>query len=593
MAKAKTWQKIQMRPTTAVMDVRSRPADLPDGLVRWRLNFATTDENKMCSRDGHARAFNNTDISPYTNFDLHHQGADREKITLIYESTDNAGGRRLFAGTQSRVSKLNEATGLWTSVASGKGADGSRFKAAELQDWILFTNNVDKVFSYQISTGTVADVAELTNAPYRLPDGTSATGKSITKAKVIIQYQGVIFLMNVVQDGVRQASRVTWCDLNAPLSWVLAAPGTIAGFQDLQYGDEILAATEMNGALMIYTSKGIYKVTVSTDPDVAFGFKRIYSEPRNRSGCLAFPNTLVSTGYSNYYMSKDGIYHFNPYLSAPERVDWIHRADGVIYTKPDTKISAIDCESPVAEYRPANRELMFSWASTGAIDNNNWTLFLNTDKQTADVMDHGYTALASFGPDTDTNGECNLNQLLLGASGLDWCLKQIGGGFFSRQMLPAGSLITDDFDLDSNDSYVLVGYYRTLRGLIPAGVIDREKLLNGILIDNDSVVQAEPCVFRMRVGTSYNVVDPNSVEDRCSPLWRRLADITTACIDESGNIAMRSKNQRPAQPKDFNCYEQGRFLYFELTIANKDGSPALGGDVCISRLEFTMMALAP
>lgn len=545
----------------------------------------------MCTRDGFSRLILNPDLSPYTNADYHHQGDSRERVTLLYESTDNGGQRRLFAGTQSRVVLLDETMGLWTNIVTGKGSSGSRFKVAQLQDFLLFTNDVDPVFSYQISTGAVANVSQLSNAPWRDAAGASVSGKALTKAKVIIQYQGVLFLMNVFQDGQRFSSRVTWCDLNLPLSWVLNPGASVAGFQDLQYGDEILAAAEMNGALMIYTTRGIYRMVVTADPNSAFGFQRIYSEPKNQSGCLAFPNTLVSDGKNHYYMARDGIYHFNPYLSAPERIDWIHRADGVIYTKLDTKIAAVNCASPVGEFRPIQREVIFSWPSAGAVDNNNWSLALNIDKQTSDVIDHGFTALVNYRPGNSSEDQCNINQLFIGASGYDWTLKQIGGGFFARELLPVSDDLTTDYAANANSLYLTAGYYRILRGLIPTGLLDREKLIDFIGVDNDSVSQDNPCVIRMRVGTSFNVVDPNSTESRCSPLWRRLLDVPIECIDDTTLTAMRAANQRPATAKGFSCFEQGKFLYFEMTITAADGSPAIGADACFSRLDFNVMPL--
>ena len=77
------------------------------------------------------------------------------------------------------------------------------------------------------------------------------------KAKVVIQFNGYIILMNTFEEGERMSARVRWCDLNLPKEW-REAPGladSLAGFQDLQYGDEILAAAPMLGALYIYTRR--------------------------------------------------------------------------------------------------------------------------------------------------------------------------------------------------------------------------------------------------------------------------------------------------------------------------------------------------
>jgi hypothetical protein len=37
-------------------------------------------------------------------------------------------------------------------------------------------------------------------------------------------------------------------------------------------------------------------------------------------------------------------------------------------------------------------------------------------------------------------------------------------------------------------------------------------------------------------------------------------------------------------------FEQNIFLYFELSILNADGTPAIGGDSCLDRIDFNALA---
>lgn len=593
MASAKNnWTSVVLKPLSGIMDVRSDPPDIIPGGVRWRQNILTNSTGHSCLRDGFSKAFDQT---PYSNWDHHHQGATRERITLGFESIDNSGVHRFFDGTQSRVSLLDSATGLWTDIVSGKGAAGSRFKAAELQDYILFTNNVDQVFAYTISSGAVIDpIPGLANAPWRDSSGVSQAGKALTAARVIIQYQGVIFLMNVFQDGVRQSSRITWCDLNDPLNWLLDPTTSIAGFQDLTYGDSILAAAVMNGVLYVYTVRGIWRIGVNSDTSSSaspFVFKQVYSEPENGARCIAFPNTLVSDGNGHWYMGRDAIYHFTPYLSAPERVDWVLRADGAIYTKLDTKINVIYCDAPIAWAVPNRTEVNFSWPSAGAVDNNNWTLHLNTEQKSADIEDAGYTAVRNFSPDPDTGEVCNTEQDTLGVSGLDWCWKDIGNGVYSREISAIGAALSDDLPLDNTANYSIVGYYRILRGPIPLGLVDREKIVRFIVLDSNDTQQDAPCIINMRIGNSWHLVDPNSTDESCAVMWRTLPPVELKCPDPATIAEMRAKNQRPDIDKRFTCFDQGVYLYYEMKISNADGTPAIGGASCLLSLTFDSMPL--
>jgi hypothetical protein len=111
-------------------------------------------------------------------------------------------------------------------------------------------------------------------------------------------------------------------------------------------------------------------------------------------------------------------------------------------------------------------------------------------------------------------------------------------------------------------------------------------------VDHDTTSQAEPCVFRLRIGNSYSLVDANSEADTCAPLWRQMPDLELACSDPSSIAAMRANNLRPAMGTEWKVYERGRFLYFELSITNADHSPAIGGDTCLHRIDFDAMALA-
>ena len=592
------WNTVSLHPLSGPLDTRSRPAEVPVGGWRWKLNWAVTSDGKLCRRSGFSSFY--SDASSFTNHDYHHQGRTREPVTFQFESTANDGTRQYFLGTQSSVSLLDPATGLYTDILTGMGADQSRWRAATLQNELILCNNTDNVQHYNVSTSAKGTIPDLTGVLH------------VTTARFAIQFSGFMLLMNVMQDGVRQGSRVVWSDLNDALSYDPAkvtavtttpidsstglpgAPVTsyqqnsLAGFQDLDYGDEILAAAPMLGALYIYTRRAIWRVAASGDPNSVFVFNRVYTEPKNQTACLAYPNTLVSTGTEHWFMSTDGLYKFSPYIPTPERQDWLYRASGLIFRKLDTQLDASYCQSPVMEYVAGARELWISWPTTADAGINSWTLVAQIEQKTADVVDHGFTSLVNFRRTPLTPSSCNEIQDFLGASGVDWSIKSIGGDF-QRELWP----VTDptiDIPLAAGTP-LSVGYNSILRALIPLGLTDREKIIRKVLLDCDVTYQDPPCAVRLRIGNSQSLMDVNDTEDVCAPLWRQLKDLPLACPDPAKLSVLKANNQRPAKDLEWSIYDQGVFLYFEMTITNADDSPAIGGDLCCQRLDFEAMAL--
>lgn len=585
------WSIVSLRPATG-LDTRSRPADITPGWFRWKENLSVSQDGKLGRRDGFGRAFSdliydNAGVllsapgthsgAVYHNPDLHHQGQTRFAPTLLFESTDNIGVRRLFAGTQNSVFLLNESTAYWNTIISGKGSTGAYWQAAELQNVVVLTNDVDNVQAYSIDSNTVSEIPELKNTV------------KITKARVVVQFNGFILVMNVVADGKRQRSRIQWCDLNLPMAWDPGTVDTLANFQDLDYGDEILAAAPLLGSLYILTRRSIWRCAIGGTPG-PFTFTRVYNEPKNQIGCIVYPRTLVSDGSNLYYGSRDAIYNYNPYIAAPERQDWLFKASGVIYEKNDTKMLGINCSAPVADYRPSTKELWFSWPS-GTRTYNNWTLVASTEFKTADVVDAGFTAIANYRR-TPSSGVCQEVQDLLAVSSVDWAIKSIGSVFYREYVsLDASGDIAIDLPLNSPDAvYVQSGYDSVMRGLIPTGYFDREKVIRLLAIDSDIVEDLEPCVLKLRLGNTFDIQDPNDIDDTCSVIWRNHPNILLKCPADSKISVMKSKNQRPGIGIHWPLYEVGRYLYFEITISNSDGTPAIGGDVRFAKFDFDVLA---
>lgn len=589
---------------TGLLDTRSRPAEVPLGGYRWKQNFSISPDGKMCRRDG----FDGWELlDTRSNTDFHHQGDTREAITMLFESTTGDGKRRLIAGTQSRLALLDSSAGTWSNLTAGLslGATGTRWRAAELQDVILFTNNQDLVrYLEPTSMATVQNVTQLSSG--------SPGGVAVTAANVVASYNGFMIVMNLVKDGRRQSSTIHWSDLNLPLTWLPddGHTGSLAGYQDLDYGDDILAAAPLLGALYIFTRRAIWRMMPSNDATSVFAFTKVYSEPKNQSGCLAFPNTLVSDGENLWYMGRDGIYRYNPYIPVPVRDDWLYRASGLIYRKLDTQIDDTYCLSPIAEYVPATREIWISWpdAAYGTNGNNNWTMVAQTEHHTADVVDHGFTAMVNFRLTPESVQKCNETQYFLAVSGTDWTIKSIGG-VFHRELYTISTnadtgLPDRTIDLTDDDVLHTSGYYSILRGMVPLGLNDREKKLRKVLIDHDTSYADTYPVVQLRIGNAYSMVDPNDSEGLplsgpvagagCAPQWmviksdgvNGVTNPPLKCPDLMTLKEMNEKGLRANVGMSWPMMQIGRFLFFEITVQAANGGAAIGGDSCLQRIDF-------
>lgn len=512
------------------------------------------------------------------------RGRAREPINMLFRSTDTQGVRRLFAGTPTSLALLDDVSGTWTDLITGIGGpQGSYWTAAQLKDFVLFNNDFYPPLLYGIG-GLGQNPQSIADLNFLL----------VEHAKFSVSWGGFAFIANTVEGGQRFSTRIRWSDLDDPTLWRPGVPASsLAGFQDLPYGDEIIGVVPMVSGLYWFTRTSIWVMSAAAAPST-WSFTRVYTEPEESSGCLAFSRTLVSTGSECWYMAPDGIYRWSPYLTEPVREDWMHKACGVIFKDP---VRGLDPSahpwSPVSWYDPATRTITWSWPGKDSLNVpsvgssvklNNWSLATRVDQKVSTVIDHGFTAATSlrFNPAT---GEFETEMAnILAASGEDWCVKDLGGPFY-REMAPVN--VDPTVDMPEQINYEHRGYYSVLRGEFPLGMSDREKAIRMVRIEHDTSIEAVPGIIRLRVGNSFSKQDPNDVDDVCSVLWSDFMDKQMACPEPRKISDLKANGLRTSAPAtEWHFLFEGRFCYFEFTIANPDGTARVGSDVCISNIDF-------
>lgn len=572
-----------------MLDTRSRPADLSPGAFRYKLNWGVNLSGKLCRRSGHSAfslGLRSDDPEAVANWDYHRQGHDREPVTMGFQHVATDGARRLFLGAETTLATLDNDTSEWTEIFNGATGAGARWKAAGLGNKVFFTNNVIAPRVYTIGGLSSSTIAGLTSG---------VGNPNLTRARIVLSFAKVIIWMNVVEDGDRFISRVRWSNFGDGTDYSTATSGAVTGFSDLETDDEILNAVELYNAIYIFTTRSIWRMTVSASGSLAFGFTRIYTEPRNKSGCLAYPNTLVSNGKELFWLSRDSAWTFNPYTAAPEASDWLLYATGHLFsaTNPDA-IETRCCESAICEYWPDTKEIWLSYPlATAAVEPNcvnNRTLVLNTDYKTADIVDQGYTMFVNFSKTAASAQVCNSGQYFIGASGTDYSLKSIGGVFHRENVaLVDGSAINDVSDVAY--ATTLDGYYSRIVGRVPTGYPQLEKTLRGVIVEHDTVPQDDPNLLTLRIGNSAHLTDPMSLDVHCGPQWHAQEDLELSCPDERSMTALEADNLRPSDPvTDWSMFEEGRHLYYDIRIVKNDTgkSAPVGSDTAWSAITFDL-----
>lgn len=613
------WKLVSLPALNAPFDARSLPSELVPGAFRWKQNFSMNSSGRLSRRSGHRKLFSYhtydglrcSDMQSmeggavgcnYNNSDFHDQkAATREIITFLHEHTAADASRTLFCGSKTRIQYYDQDTGDWTKI-TGVGITGSltsRWSAASMttdgSEYVIFTNNVDAPLIYTLGDANAVTLAGL-------------DAIDLTKARVVFQMYGHVVLCNTEEeDGKRYAMRVRWSDHADPEAWETGGADNLAGYQDLEYGEEILAVAPLAGSMMIYTSKSIYRMYYTGSSSVAdddtgalvFGFQRVYHEPKNRIGCLAYPSTLVSTGDAHYYMGRDGIYKWNSYSIAPEREEWVHASSAIIFSsRYSSEIDGSKCEAPCAEITRDDkgdaREVIFSWPSKTDASNAH-SLACNIQHKTCDYIDYGYTSFVNF----NQASECNTGRTaFIGASGADWCLKEIGSPLYWKDiigdnytMLAGREDITSAYASPEENItepvYVNSGYNSILRGEIPTlqwpGL---EKTVRRVVVEHETETQSEPCKLSLKIGNSRAIRDANVSTGKQAVQWHTEPELLLISPDEKTVAQLTAANLRPDYQTDWNVYWIGRHLYYDLTIKGAGTAKAVGGQTDWARIDF-------
>ena len=394
------FKPVHITPVTGLLDLRSTADATPFGGYRYLKNFEVRARNKMCRAYGFTRLMAE---QGQNNADLHDQLLDKavarpdepffgiwQPIQKLHRATTAVGFHKLFAATQNRIYAINTSTLNWKIISDtlgGEAQDGCtdlNWSIANLFNTVIFTNNVDAPMYHSIDQPS--DAAGQSVAPID-----DLVTLNVTKVGMAFTWKNFMFLADVEQDGQRFTNRLIWSDFKRPLSY-LQNPGiSLAGTVDFASGEVILNAEALGNFLLIYTNFSIWEVTAVGLPEI-FSFRKRFTTDPTGSRCLAYRNTLVSTGNAHYYLGRDGVYSYNLYVGEPVLVEWMHRASTAIFDELDTAKCNVHC----AGYQPLTKTIHFSWVPEGSSCPEQ-SLAFNTEFQFSSLLDYGVTAYCNFG----------------------------------------------------------------------------------------------------------------------------------------------------------------------------------------------------
>lgn len=344
----------------------------------------------------------------------------REAVSLLYPCTNSSGSRCLLAFTRSRVYAstgsarnfriiADELGGYYRSTDPKFGAP--RWDVAKLGDWVVFTNNEDPVMAWRIGAPPVTEGVDKKRR-WSAIEVYDLLGLGITSAGCVWEWNGYLFLGDVVVNGVRYSDRIYWCDFNRPLEW---APGgeSVAGYYEVGAGQTVLRGARIGGSMRVYTDKSIL-VGELIGGDAVFRFPETYSGPR----VMVSKWSLVNAGDTHYYLSADGIVSLSKFDPSPNQVEWLRRASGLITRGLNPEllrgsrigfngfgpIDTARCHEVAVGFHEALEEMWICWPTVTADANSfggirRGTMRISLRHGKASLVDHAFSAFAEWTPD--------------------------------------------------------------------------------------------------------------------------------------------------------------------------------------------------
>ena len=519
-------------------DRRSPPDSVPWGRWRDSLNVIVDDETAL-RRGGWARWGAEFDEIP--NPDLH-----GTKVTTLFSWSQEWGNRILLAGSEGGVHRWSPGSGVWTALTGVPALEsGERRSFAAIGDVCIFAGGLggeaaESIRSYTIGDAGVSPIADLTTI-------------GLTAANLAIEWRGVIFLMDVVMDGLRVGHRVVWSDFNDPLSYDPAID-SIAGQQDLDPGEFILGAGVSGDSLYLFTDRSIWRV-VATGDDEVYRFQQTFKHPSGLR-CLHAPYTLAILPDSNFiYMSNGGrVMIYSPYAAAPEEPEWLAVGVPDLGKNTDCRLfSGSVCDNGTS------LEYLISFPAASADTEPTSTYAVDFDRLCVSRIDHGFWTMATW---YNIAQECpRPTQVILSSAGDDSLKEARWFDVFTRERWDSEE---EEWVLDEYES----NFWSSALGFDLPG---KDKRMAKLDVLAHTPADQTPGSIRVYVGHSNYPAEPATHFESCPIAWYTLSSKVVPCAAAT------------SVPVPWRFLVEGRYLYYRIAMT--------GAAVAVSQIHANVEAI--
>jgi len=196
---------------------------------------------------------------------------------------DGSGSNQIFAGTSTRLYKLNSSTLAFDNVTRSSGGNYT-VPAGDRWQWAVFGDN--------LYAAQIGDVMQSIN----MASGTNFAAVSGSPPQV--RYIKTIGDQIWAGSDTTQDNRITWCGRNAPTFWATGG-GQDCDFQDFPDGGFVRGMVGISSGY-VFQDDAIRGFAPSSGREI-YSFAKI----DDASGILS-PDSIVSYLDTNYYLGTDG-----------------------------------------------------------------------------------------------------------------------------------------------------------------------------------------------------------------------------------------------------------------------------------------------
>lgn len=221
------------------------------------------------------------------------------KIIKYHLFTNNSGVATLFAFCTKGIYKWNSTLQYWQpwwAHGTTLATTATTWSVCSFNGSMYATNNLALASGGGVLTGSDTTLFS--------PIGSGSgvlydTGKYVTRASFVIDFENYLFLGNTTEDSTTCPHRLRWCSNGDATDWNTAGTGD-CGFMDVEGPDFLTGAGKYQGFLVAFKEKSYHKIWLDTG-DLVFNRAAMSRE----IGCAA-PDSIVN-GHSGelYFFASD------------------------------------------------------------------------------------------------------------------------------------------------------------------------------------------------------------------------------------------------------------------------------------------------